>query len=179
MIGCPREYTSPTCVRLQGIGKQETLPWESIFREFNGAIGTVDINIFSQDDAHTFVQIEGMDLKPFTPARPDDDTVLFSSFEFKVDGPNGDIAAAEDGLSADDIENAINAERVSFYYLRRFVEATTPETESNTLPHFRKLLRWARNAVERVKSGKNQFIPTSCESDTEEQISALLEKYAT
>lgn len=161
-----------------GMGKQETLPWESVFRDFKKALGTVDINIFSQDHAHTFVQIEGLDLKPFTPARPDDDTVLFSSFEFKIDGPNGDIAAAEDGLSVEDIENAINAERVSFYYLRRLVDTITPEMEANTLPHYRQLLKWARHAVRLVRSGKNQFIPKSCESDTEEQIAALLEKYA-
>lgn len=160
-----------------GIGKQETLPWEAFVRDFRKARSTVDINIFSQDNAHTFIRLEGMELMPFTAARPEDDTVLFSSFSYKIDRPDGVIAAANDGLTAEDVEKAINAERVAFYYLRNLVETITPQQKANTLPHYQHLLNWASHAVDLVKRGKNSFLPSSCQLDTEEQINALLDKY--
>ncbi|KAF2471756.1 putative equisetin synthetase [Lindgomyces ingoldianus] len=159
-----------------GTGKQDTHPLEAVVRDFTNARCNVDINIFSEDNAHTFVMLEGMELMPFTAARPDDDTVLFSSFEYKIDGPNGDAAAANDMLTSEDVENAINAERVAFYYLRRLVETITPEQKANTLPHYQHLLRWATHAVNRVKCGKNPFISAKYQLDTEEHIRVILEK---
>ncbi|KAJ5660072.1 equisetin synthetase [Penicillium longicatenatum] len=158
--------------------KQEVNPWEAVVRSFKNAHSTVDITLFSDDHAHTFVQIEGLELMPFTAARPENDTVLFSRFDYKIDRPNGDLAAPlDDGLSPEDIENAVKAERVSFYYLRRLVETITPEERASTLPHYQRLLDWATRAVNTVKNGKNPFVPSSYETDTEEQISAILDRY--
>lgn len=159
-----------------GAGKQETHSLESVVRDFANTRCNVDISIFSEDNAHTFITVEGLELMPFTAARAEDDTVLFSSFEYKVDGPNGEIAAGGDALSAQDVENAVNAERVAFYYLRRLVEETTPEEKANTLPHYKHLLDWASRKVDFVKSGRNQFIPPKYQHDTQEQIDTVLAK---
>ncbi|KAK3935596.1 hypothetical protein QBC46DRAFT_462003 [Diplogelasinospora grovesii] len=162
----------------RGLRRQRTHSWEAVVRSFKDARSTVDITIFSEDKAHTFVQVEGLELMPFTAARPEDDTVLFSKFAYKNDRPNGDLAApANDGLSAEDIENAIKAERVSFYYLRRLVESITPEVEANALPHYRRLLQWAARSVDLVKRGKNLFVPSTHQFDTEEHINSILDSY--
>ena len=162
-----------------GAGKQETHRLEAVVRDFTKARCNVDISIFSEDNAHTFIMLEGMELMPFTAAQPENDTVLFSSFEYKIDGPNGDAAAANDGFTAEDIDNAIDAERVSFYFLRRLIETITPEQQANTLPHYQHLLSWANRVVDLVKSGRNPFIPSRYQLDTEEHIGVILDKYAT
>ncbi|EAQ88739.1 hypothetical protein CHGG_05358 [Chaetomium globosum CBS 148.51] len=153
----------------------EIFPWESAVTSYKDARTTLDINLFSPDDAHTFVQIEGLELMPLTPGRPEDDTPLFTRFEYCVDQPNGELAASTDGaLSAEDIEHAITAERVALYYLRRLLEAITPEEKASALPHYQQLLDWAERAVELVKSRRNASVPATYANDTKETISALL-----
>ena len=156
----------------------EVFPWEAVVTSFQDARTTVDVNVSSQDDSHTFVQIEGLELMPLTPGRPEDDTPLFSRFEYKVDRPDGDLAASpDDGMSAEDIEHAITAERVAFYYLRRLLETITPEEKANALPHYQKLLGWAGRAVELVKHGRNVFVSPTCVNDAETDIGAILARY--
>ncbi|OQE25033.1 hypothetical protein PENFLA_c009G01366 [Penicillium flavigenum] len=160
-----------------GAGKQKTLPWESIARGMKKARSNMDINIFSEDKSHTFIQVEGLELMPFTAARPEDDAVIFSKLEYDMDRPSGAAAIVNDGFTADALENAIKGERVSFYYLRRLVETITPDEKANTLPYYRHLLNWASHVVNGVKSGENPFVPPSWQLDTEEQIREIWNAY--
>ncbi|KAK8147942.1 hypothetical protein G3M48_000684 [Beauveria asiatica] len=157
--------------------KQKIFPWETIARSMKKTCSTMDINILSQDKAHTFIQIEGLELKPFTAARAEDDAVLFSRLEYAVDRPNGDIAAIGDEFTGDALENALGGERMAFYYLRRLLEVITAEEQANTLPYYRHLLHWANHVVERVKNGKNKFVDKSCINDTKDDIDALDQEY--
>lgn len=156
-----------------GIGKQQKLPWQSVSRGLVKTHSTMDINIFSQDDAHTFIQMEGLELMPFAAARPEDDALMFSALKYELDKPSGDIAALGDGWDSQGTEDAIKGERVSFYYLRHLIESITPEEKARALPYYRHLLNWAAHAVDRVKTGKNPYVPPSCVFDTEDQINML------
>jgi hybrid polyketide synthase/nonribosomal peptide synthetase ACE1 len=156
-----------------GSGKQQTLPWETISRGMVKTHTTMDINIFSEDNEHTFIQVEGLELMPFTAARPEDDANIFSALQYRVDKPNGDIAVLNDGWDAYGLDAALKGERVSFYYLRHLLESISPEEKANTLPHYQHLLNWAAHAVARVKAGKNPSVPPSCVQDTEEQITSM------
>jgi hybrid polyketide synthase/nonribosomal peptide synthetase ACE1 len=157
---------------------QDTHAWEAIAKSMKGSHSTMDINIFSQDNLNTFIQVEGLELMPFTAARPENDAVLFLRFDYKIDRPNADLVVVNDGFSAEAIESAIKGERISFYYLRRLLEAITPEDKANTLPHYRHMLTWASHVVELVKNGKNSFVPANAQFDTEEQINTLFSGYA-
>ncbi|KAL1875163.1 putative Hybrid PKS-NRPS biosynthetic cluster [Diaporthe australafricana] len=156
-----------------GGGKQDVLSWEALARGYKNSRSTVDISIASQDNAHTFIQIEAMELAPFAAARAENDVVMFSKIEYNIDAPNGDLVVVDDGFTADDIDMATNSDRVSFYYLRRLVESITPEERAHALPHYQSLLTWATKVVTRAKTGKNPFVPSSCQDDTEEQIDAI------
>ncbi|XWW93079.1 hypothetical protein V2A60_001007 [Cordyceps javanica] len=156
--------------------KQEVLPWEAIARPTKGTRSFMDINILSQDNAHTFIQVEGLELMPFTAARPEDDSVLFSKLEYCIDRPDGEIVALDDGPSDRALADAVKGERVAFYYLRKLLEAVTDEERDNALPHYRHLLNWASYAVERVKAGRNRFVPEAWQTDTEADIAALYER---
>ncbi|KGO47793.1 Acyl transferase/acyl hydrolase/lysophospholipase [Penicillium expansum] len=160
-----------------GAGKQQTLPWESIARSMKNARSTMDINIFSQDHCHTFIQVEGLELMPFTASRPEDDVVIFSKLEYNIDRPSGGAAVIDDGFTTEALENAIKGERVSFYYLRRLVETITSEEKAVALPYHQHLLNWSNHVVDGVKSGKNPFVPSSWQLDTEEQIRAIWDEY--
>nr|A0A2Z5XAL7.1 RecName: Full=Hybrid PKS-NRPS synthetase phm1; Short=PKS-NRPS phm1; AltName: Full=Phomasetin biosynthesis cluster protein 1 [Pyrenochaetopsis sp.]BBC43184.1 PKS-NRPS hybrid [Pyrenochaetopsis sp.] len=153
--------------------KQEVLPWETISRGMVNTRTSMDINIFSQDNAHTFIQVEGLELVPFTAARPEDDANIFSSLEYRIDSPSGDLAVINDGWDSHSSEAAIKGERVSFFYLRRLLEEITPEEKEKTLPHYRHLLNWAAHVVARVSAGKNPCVPASCMQDTQEIIDSM------
>ncbi|KAJ8132306.1 hypothetical protein O1611_g1320 [Lasiodiplodia mahajangana] len=162
----------------EGTGKQQNLPWEAISKGMKKSRSTMDINIFSQDNSHTFIQVEGLELMPFTTARPEDDAVIFSKLEYRIDRPSGDVAVIDDGFTAEALENAIKGERVSFYYLRRLLESITPEEKANTLPYYQHLLKWASHVVDRVKLDKNPFVRSIWQLDTEEHIKAIWDEYA-
>ncbi|KAH8162417.1 hypothetical protein CIB48_g5830 [Xylaria polymorpha] len=159
-------------------GKQQTLPWEAISKGMKNSHSTMDINIFSQDNSHTFIQVEGLELMPFTAARPEDDAVVFSRLEYKADRPSGDAVAIGDETTAEDLENAIGGERLSLYYLRRLLESIMPEEKAKTLLHYKHLLNWASHVVDDVKHGKNPFVPSTWLLDTEEQIKEIRDKHA-
>jgi hybrid polyketide synthase/nonribosomal peptide synthetase ACE1 len=123
-----------------GVGKQQVLPWETISRGMIKTHTTMDINIFSEDNEHTFIQVEGLKLMPFTAARKEDDANIFSSLDYRIDRPNDDLAVVNDGWDESGLDAALKGERVSFYYLRRLVESITPEEKASTLPHYQHLL---------------------------------------
>ncbi|ATY61556.1 Acyl transferase acyl hydrolase lysophospholipase [Cordyceps militaris] len=153
--------------------QQRVLPWEAIARPMKGTRSFMDINILSQDNAHTFIQVEGLELMPFTAARPEADSVLFSKLEYCIDRPNGAIVALDDGPRERALEDAIKGERVAFYYLRKLLETVTDEEKENTLPHYRHLLNWASHVVKNVKDGRNSFVPKSWQTDTAADIAQI------
>ncbi|CAO2648218.1 Nn.00g074850.m01.CDS01 [Neocucurbitaria sp. VM-36] len=156
-----------------GVGKQQILPWETVSRGMVKTHSTMDINIFSENNEHTFIQMEGLELMPFTAARPEDDDNIFSTLEYRLDRPDGDVALINDRWTPSELDAALKGERVSLYYLIRLLEGITPEEKANTLPHYQHLLNWAAYAVDRVKAGKNPSVPASWARDTEEQVKSI------
>ncbi|PVI02593.1 putative equisetin synthetase [Periconia macrospinosa] len=106
-------------------------------------------------------------------ARPEDDGNIFSTLEYRIDKPDGDIALINDQWTASELDAALKGERVSLHYLIRLSESITPEEKANTLPHYQHLLNWAAFAVNRVKAGKNPNVPSSWVHDTEEQVKSI------
>lgn len=160
----------------RGVGRQAVHPWEAVSRDDPAEHFVVDITVFSADNRHTFVQLEGLELQPLIAARPEDDVSMFSRFEYQVDRPNGPLAApADEERTALDTANALVDERVAFYFVRRLVESINPDEWECLLPHYRHLMAWAARCVDLVKQGKNSSVPASYLSDTEGIISSLID----
>ncbi|KAJ5504966.1 hypothetical protein N7463_007840 [Penicillium fimorum] len=162
--------------RLSGLEKQITVPWETTVRYEEAASIKADLQLFTQTGEHTFLQIEGISLKPFTPARPEDDATLFSKFEYLPAGPDGELAALGERLNDDELRMAKDMERLSFYYLRRVSEMSAVD-RSNALPHHQHLINWTDYIVDKVARGDHPCVERECISDTHEQILELANRY--
>ncbi|KAM0228605.1 hypothetical protein ACHAPO_010577 [Fusarium lateritium] len=161
-----------------GIGKQNSFTYQSVAIEERSASKVlVELNLLSEETGDTFLQIEGMELIPFSPATPANDAVLFSRFDYRLAGPDGELTAAEYSFKPEDYKMALDCERIAFYYLRRLVATITPEEKANTLPHYRHLVDWAAYVVPQVSKGGNPHIPASAEKDTHDDIQQLLKKH--
>ncbi|EXK85226.1 hypothetical protein FOQG_10877 [Fusarium oxysporum f. sp. raphani 54005] len=161
-----------------GIGKQKSFQYQSVaIEERKASKVIVELNLLSEETGDTFLQIEGMELVPFSPATPDNDAVLFSRFDYRLASPDGELTAAEYSFRDEDYKMALDSERIAFYYLRRLVETITPEEKANTLPHYRHLVDWAAHVVPQVIDGRNPHIPSSAQKDTHEDIQNILKKH--
>ncbi|ENH63773.1 Lovastatin nonaketide synthase [Fusarium oxysporum f. sp. cubense race 1] len=161
-----------------GIGKQKSFQYQSVaIEERKASKVIVELNLLSEETGDTFLQIEGMELVPFSPATPENDAVLFSRFDYRLASPDGELTAAEYSFRDEDYKMALDSERIAFYYLRRLVETITPEEKANTLPHYRHLVDWAAHVVPQVIDGRNPHIPPSAQKDTHEDIQNILKKH--
>ncbi|CAG7565352.1 unnamed protein product, partial [Fusarium equiseti] len=161
-----------------GIGKQNRFTYQSVAIEKKKTSKVlVELNLLSEETGYTFLQIEGMELVPFSPATPANDAVLFSRFDYRLAGPDGELTAAEYSFKPEDYKMALDCERIAFYYLRRLVETITPEEKANTLLHYRHLVDWAAYVVPQVANGGNPHIPASAQNDTHDDIQQLLKKH--
>jgi hybrid polyketide synthase / nonribosomal peptide synthetase ACE1 len=124
------------------------------------------------------VQIQGLHAVPLAPAKPEEDCPLFSRFDYRIDQPNGDVAAVNDPPVREVTEAIIESDRLAFYYLRHLVETITPEEKANTLPHYQHVINWADHIVEGVKSGKNSYLPPDCMEDTKDRFKTFIDEYA-
>ncbi len=171
--GVKRLTINPLFAGTTRTGESRVFPWEAALTSERDARVTADVSVFSHDDTGAFVHIMGLELVPLTPARPQDDTPLFSRWEYKVDRPDAELIASAE-MPSEEREQAIAAERVAFYYVRRLLDMVST---TDALPKYRRLLKWAVRAIERVKHGKNTFVAPGCVKDDEQYISAIVAKY--
>jgi hybrid polyketide synthase/nonribosomal peptide synthetase ACE1 len=167
---------NPYFTRL-GIGKQKNLRYMSVSNEFHNGRAVTELNLFVEDGNHTFLQVEAMELVPLSAALPENDAVLFSKFDYKIAGPNGELAAEGHGFKPEHLQMALESERIAFFYLRKLVDSILPEEKASALPHYQHLLDWASHVVAQVMRGENPHIPKAAQHDTQNDINALLERY--
>ncbi|KAI1070292.1 hypothetical protein LB507_010325 [Fusarium sp. FIESC RH6] len=156
--------------------KQLHVPWETVVRDDDKSHIKADVQLFSEDSQHTFVQIEGVSLKSFTVARPEDDVTLFSHFEYLRDSPDGESAAIGDRLDPDELRSARDMERIAFFYLRQVSEMSVDD-RAQALKHHQHLMAWADYTVEKCRKGDHPSVAPECLNDTQADILALTDKY--
>jgi hybrid polyketide synthase/nonribosomal peptide synthetase ACE1 len=159
-----------------GIGKQESFNFLSVAKEYRKGKAITELNLFTKEGGHTFLQIEGMELVPFSAALKENDAVLFSKFDYQTAQPDGELVAASCTYKPKDLQIALDSERISFYYLRRLVENITVSENANTLQHYRYLVEWATHVVSQVLRGENPYIPEDAKNDMQSDIDVLLKK---
>lgn len=159
-----------------GIGKQTELRYVTVSRQDKNAKIYGDIHLFAGDANQTFLQVEGGELVPLTPALPSNDAVLFSRFDYRLANPDGEEAATTSRYNRKDIELVIDSERISFYYFRRLLEDVTADDVAKSVPHYRLLLNYAAHMVSPIIRGEHAYIPASAQFDTQGYINELLKK---
>jgi hybrid polyketide synthase/nonribosomal peptide synthetase ACE1 len=175
----PSIRINPYFTRLGGGSKQRILGFQSFAHEPRDGQMSCDVDILAGEDmSHTFVQMESFEMKPFSPATPDSDALLFSKFDYKLAVPAGEaVVSSDDELSSDDAAVLLGTERMGFFYARRLLQEITPEERANTLPHFQHLLNWAEHVVSVVSGGKHPNVPQEVVHDTHETIQTIIRKW--
>ncbi len=166
---------NPYFTRSEG-HRQASIPFEATHRDEVKSHIVADVQLLSEDGQHTFLQIEGASIKPFTPARPDDDATLFSSSEYRKAGSDGQAASEGLHLSNAEIKIVRDLERISFFYVRKVAEMSV-EDRVNALPHHKHLMAWAEYVVDECRKGTHAGVDPSCMDDTEEDILKLTSEY--
>ncbi|SCV25931.1 unnamed protein product [Fusarium fujikuroi] len=169
-------FSYPGDKSLRSLIKQLYAPWETVMQDNDKSHIKADVQLFSEDSQHTFTQIEGVSLKPFTVARPEDDVTLFSHFEYLRDSPDGESAAIGDGLGPEELRIARDMERIAFFYLRQVSEMSAND-RANALKHHQHLMAWADYTVEKCRKGDHPSVAPECLNDTQADILALTDKY--
>ena len=138
-----------------------------------------DIDIFpTQDSDYPFIQIEGVEVKPFAPGSAAQDASIFSSFDYRVASPDGAVALAQEHYMTPERTEILKAsERVGFYYIRNLYETLTPDEKANALPHYKRFLEFAERIVGMVSKGQLPNVPPEACKDTRGFVRSLMAKH--
>jgi len=160
-----------------GIGKQREFGFSTATRQEKSGKFVADIELYAGDRRHTFLQVNGLELVPVAPARPDNDQVLFSQLEYASASPDGEAAAASSRYTSADVERALDSDRICFYYLRRLGETITAAEKDSALPHYRHLLDHAAHIVGQVSTSRHPTVQPASLHDTQDVIDGLVQKH--
>ena len=157
--------------------KEAILPFKSSVKsEFTGDI-RADVDVHCEGSHEVFIQIDAISLVPLSRASPEDDSLLFSKFEWGVSCVDGEVAAHNERPSAYEKAVAHDLERVCLFYLNFLVKSITSEEELRTLSHYRYLLTWASYVVTDVSLGTHTLLKQEWLSDTHDQILEIMNRY--
>lgn len=162
-----------------GTEKQTELRYITITEQNQDARIFADIHLLSSDSSQAFLQIEGVELVPLSPALPSNDSALFSTFECKPAHPDGDAVSSVARYNHEDLELVIDSERISFYYFRRLLELVSDQDLARSLSHYRHLVNYAAHMIPPIIKGEHLYIPASAQNDTREFIDDLVAKLVT
>ncbi|KAK4232439.1 polyketide synthase [Podospora fimiseda] len=135
-------------------GKQGAMRYKTYLQSKEPSKVTGDVFLHTAaDDAHAFVQLEGVALVPFSPATSKLDLPMFSKFHHSVISPDGELAAAGERLSAYEVKLYNDIERVSYWFACNASISIPVEKRSKLLPHFQRYLSWCDRMVDMVSRG--------------------------
>ncbi|KAI0487511.1 hypothetical protein F4859DRAFT_525620 [Xylaria cf. heliscus] len=136
------------------------------------------IDLFSEDGQHGMVQVEDLVIKPFAPATPSDDRVMFTHTKFEIASPDGAAVTIGVRPSTQEVELSVIGERLCYYYVRQWDSELTDEDWANAQPHFLHLRNWVNHVLSTVSSGKHPTAKKEWSEDSPEDIKALINTYS-
>ena len=158
-------------------GKQSDMRFETSLRSRTYSRVTGDVYLHTPDAAHTFVQLEGIALVPFSPATSKLDLPMFAQFQHKVISPDGELAAAGERFSDSDVQLYKDIERVSYWFSRHAAESIPEEERHGLLPHFQRYLTWCDRMVDMATRGVHPKVMSEYNTDSREDVAQILGQY--
>ncbi|KAL4811323.1 beta-ketoacyl synthase domain-containing protein [Aspergillus unguis] len=136
-----------------------------------------DVEIHRRDGASCVVQIEGLQVVPFSePTASDDRTMFYETCWIKSDPAadiNGPLTATQDERQLVEI-----LERGHYYCLRQLEKGVPVHPTGGANPSDAAYLRWVADTHRKVKEGNHRYGKPSWENDTWEDIKLLTEPYS-
>ncbi|KAI9661732.1 MAG: putative Hybrid PKS-NRPS biosynthetic cluster [Bathelium mastoideum] len=133
-----------------------------------------NLEILSQDGQTALLQVEELRFAPFAPATAADDRSLFFYTKHELSTPDGAIAMGTDRASAEEIEFAIICERVSYYYLKKWISEVSDEEWKKGEWHHQCLRDATKHKLSVIESGRHPYIRKGWANDTDEEIRSLI-----
>jgi malonyl CoA-acyl carrier protein transacylase/SAM-dependent methyltransferase/NAD(P)-dependent dehydrogenase (short-subunit alcohol dehydrogenase family) len=140
---------------------------------------TGDIEIYQSDTGYKSISVEGVGFIPFSAASPTDDKHLFAYDKYDVDAPNGELALGGRRATPEELQKALDCERVAFYYLRT-LKAEIDEAERKTIGiewHHKALFDYADHVCGIVERGEHAYVKSEWQNDSYEDIKAITKLY--
>lgn len=163
------------CAELPTSGSR--LPIHAVLEEPESISIRGSVDIFSEDNKNTLIQVEDLTLVPFSPATIADDRRLFSHTEWGVAAPNGVVAIGNDRASAEEVELASICERLAYYYLRKWKSEITDDEWMRGEWHHQRLRDSTNHLLSLITSGRHPCVKKEWANDTWGKIKDLMDKY--
>ncbi|OQE31496.1 hypothetical protein PENSTE_c001G10122 [Penicillium steckii] len=186
-------YTSPGDKRLRsllvptGIGRIVLNPWaighidsgtkdvDFVSTSITGS-GKVagDIEVFDPATRATILQIEGLSFKPFSPPSAADDHQMFAKWTWSQLSPDTILDDCKYHASEKDKEATGMIERITYWYIKLFLNSLTAEDREKAAFHQTKLIQWCEYIMSETESGHNIWYDIAWEADTPEDIETII-----
>lgn len=132
-----------------------------------------DVDMFLEEGANKFIQVQGVKAIPFSEATPANDCELFSEVIWDLDLPDGLKATRGERATTEDYDLALVCERVAYYYLRQLDAAIPPEKRTTLEWHHKQLMSFSDKILNEVKTNTHPFVKKEWISDDESLINDI------
>jgi hybrid polyketide synthase/nonribosomal peptide synthetase ACE1 len=136
-----------------------------------------DVEIHDRDGLYSAIQVEGLQVVPFSPATPSDDRTVFYVTRWVNAEPDADVPGPFIA-TPDQRKLAEILERGHYFYLRQ-LDDQVPVDHSGRSDQFNAAyLRWATHTHRLVMEGKHRYGKRAWANDTLDDIKTLTEPYS-
>ncbi|EPS29303.1 hypothetical protein PDE_04252 [Penicillium oxalicum 114-2] len=172
-IDCLR--INPTlCLAMAGPGSR--VPFSASVAHAKFAELSGDVDIFSSDGNNTIIQLQGLHTTPLTPLSESTDVLMFTEMTWAPEDPACYGKEDSNTAQSEDRNQALELERLAFYYLKRLASSITTAQRSQVASHHAHLLSFANHCVALVKSGRHPFAEQAWINDEEELAHDILKQ---
>ncbi|OBT71831.1 Hybrid PKS-NRPS [Pseudogymnoascus sp. 05NY08] len=138
----------------------------------NGVAG--DIEVFDPDTRATILQIEGLSFKPFSPPSAADDHQMFAKWTWSQLNPDAVLDDSRYHSSEKDKAATEMIERITYWYIKSFLNSLTTEDRGRAAFHQTKQIQWCEYIIAETKSGYNIWYDIAWEADTPDDIERFI-----
>ncbi|OJJ70821.1 hypothetical protein ASPBRDRAFT_126737 [Aspergillus brasiliensis CBS 101740] len=103
------------------------LPLSAVLHEPESISLHSSVDVFAENKHETLLQVEGLVMKPFSPATAADDRPMFSTMEYGLAVPDAAVATGHEHPTEKEVVLAGVCDRVAYYYLRAWEEKAGAE----------------------------------------------------
>jgi SAM-dependent methyltransferase/NAD(P)-dependent dehydrogenase (short-subunit alcohol dehydrogenase family) len=140
---------------------------------------TGDVEVYQSDTGYKSISVEGVGFIPFSAASVSDDKHLFAYDRYDVYAPNGSLVLGDKRATSEELQKALDCERVAYYYLRTLKEEIT-EDERKAIGiewHHEALFDYADHICGMVERGEHVYVKPEWQGDLYEEIKAIMQRY--
>lgn len=114
-----------------------------------------DVTLYDIETQNAICQVEGIEVKPLTPATAADDRLLFHELVWSTAEPDAALVYRKSGFSGAEIQKAETLEMICLYYLKQLLDRTTAEEREETNWHGKRILDFAAHVVGETRAGRH------------------------